>query len=201
MPVAILGVALLAPLVGVSGAEGASLAPVLGPVRAVDVGLESNVRPTGCLPSEFLVGRRHDGDENGRTWHYCGQIQVEGVQGAFRTTSTKSAWIRESSGTEFTCAEDQLMYQRIHVNDENGSTEYRCAAAEALLDGRPLRLRVIDHQWSAWMNERNSNFRCPADRQFVTGRVHRGDENGQTRYQCAAVTTISPRDTDGEGER
>ncbi|UGT44210.1 hypothetical protein LTV02_12805 [Nocardia yamanashiensis] len=48
------------------------------------------------------------------------------------------------------------------------------------------RLSTADPQWSDWMREKDSLWKCPADRVLV-GREHRGDENGKTRYRYARL--------------
>ena len=70
------------------------------------------------------------------------------------------------------------MTGRVHYNDENGDTHYLCAAITngEISDGCA---------WSGWFSENGGTwYTCPADRPFMTGRAHSGDETDDTRYHC-----------------
>ncbi|MEC3914530.1 hypothetical protein [Nocardia sp. CDC160] len=55
------------------------------------------------------------------------------------------------------------------------------------------RLSTVDAQWSDWMREKDSLWKCPTDRVLI-GREHRGDENGKTRYRYARLVLGEGKD-------
>lgn len=145
-----------------------------------------------CPAQQVMVGRRHQGDENGNTWYLCAVVswsQSPLVSGA----PLQSAWIQESGknsgGTSsFVCPAGWVMTGRAHQGDENGNTMYWCN--QASLPGGPALFN--NGPWSDWIQESGkstggmSSFACPAS-QVMIGRQHQGDENGNTRYQCASL--------------
>jgi hypothetical protein len=142
-----------------------------------------------------VVGRQHSGDEQGESRLLCSSfIQVGGDIGTFFEQGKKrhvSPEIEESAGIEFVCPDDHFIVARFHFNDENGQTQYRCANIIGGYYGR-YELRTVSSTWSALMNERDSNYTCP-ENELLTGRMHAGDENGRTKYQCSslAVSEVS----------
>ncbi|WP_066522737.1 fibronectin type III domain-containing protein [Curtobacterium ammoniigenes] len=90
--------------------------------------------------------------------------------------------VRESLHGSLTCSANGVLVARSHAGDENGTTTYRCAdvfvgTAKAV---------VSDASWTSVGRESWSDFTCPDDTVLV-GRSHVGDENGETRYQCATL--------------
>jgi hypothetical protein len=81
-----------------------------------------------------------------------------------------------------------VMTGRDHQGDENGDTKYRCSRLSVLGTG----VKVSPAQWSHEYKESNSDFRCAPDMVMV-GRLHHGDENGQTKYLCATLSTHNDR--------
>lgn len=139
-----------------------------------------------CPANMLMGGREHDGDENGDTRYTCFAGESQGI--GFVTVSTGwGSWIQESGkssgGTSaFACPGNQFMIGREHKGDENGDTRYKCALTVvqgvAANWGQPV--------WSDWIEESSSNYTCPTNAAMVS-REHKGDENGNTRYQCAPV--------------
>ncbi|MBA8991409.1 hypothetical protein FHW23_002678 [Curtobacterium pusillum] len=144
-----------------------------------------------CDRDMVMVGRSHDGDENGPSAVRCTFLRTSSGRGGpiVRTSgTTKSEWIKESSGRAFTCPTNSVMSLRLHVNDENGDTQYRCQSLELFRGDDEKEHPVItsDVVWSGSVKEANSSYTCPENKVLV-GREHTGDENGSTRYQCAAL--------------
>ncbi|MEH6354297.1 hypothetical protein [Pseudomonas sp. 3JA] len=134
-----------------------------------------------CYSNQIMTGRKHMGDEQGYTYHECATAVQSGASVVIQTI-TKSTGIKESAGIYFVCPNNRVMIGREHIGDENADTYYGCAPATNA--GRNL--TVTPHGWSDSMKEANSEFRCPTN-QFLIGRWHQGDENGNTRYRCATL--------------
>ncbi|CAM3606842.1 hypothetical protein BOSP111201_15360 [Bordetella sputigena] len=145
-----------------------------------------------CPANQVMVGRRHQGDENGYTWYLCADILWDHTP-LLRSPPYQGPWIQESGknsgGTSsFVCPAGSVITGRIHKGDENGNTMYQCS--KPWYRGVPPLLR--NAAWGDWIQESGkqtggmSSFSCPAS-QVMTGRQHRGDENGDTRYQCASL--------------
>ncbi|MFF2192989.1 hypothetical protein [Streptomyces sp. NPDC058157] len=91
--------------------------------------------------------------------------------------------VKESAGTPVECPEYQVMLGRSHSGDENGNTTYYCGF---ILVNNEI-VNVEGSTWTGSQRESDSLFTAPSD-QAMVGRVHSGDENGQTRHANAAMT-------------
>lgn len=138
-----------------------------------------------CPNGEIMVGRRHQGDENGDTRYQCAKITYSGIPVAVGQ-GTWSHNIKESDGVFFQCPQNFVMIGRRHKGDENGKTSYLCAPLT--LSGYGLTL--TPQSWSDPIKEADSSYTCPPS-QLMIGRWHKGDENGDTRYLCASLQKIS----------
>ncbi|MEV0372453.1 hypothetical protein AB0I10_21900 [Streptomyces sp. NPDC050636] len=94
-----------------------------------------------------------------------------------------STTVKESAGVPVACPQYQVLLGRAHYGDENGNTTYYCGLI--FISGEIV--QVSAPTWSDSQRESNSFFAAPADEALV-GRVHSGDENGQTRYATASLT-------------
>ncbi|VVP66700.1 hypothetical protein PS910_00051 [Pseudomonas fluorescens] len=91
----------------------------------------------------------------------------------------------------FSCPVDEVMVGRSHEGDENEHSQYRCAALYKGDAVQANRVIVEPGAWSGDIQEsgddkKGSEHTCPTD-QVMVGRAHAGDENGNTRYQCAVL--------------
>ncbi|QXI35050.1 hypothetical protein [Pseudomonas promysalinigenes] len=101
----------------------------------------------------------------------------------------------EHRGDERVCLGSSMIYERKHSGDETKDTSYGCRLAE--------HYEIRDRKWSVSFREsgldpeeasatpsakdkRYIYFTCPINT-VMTGRQHTGDENGNTRYQCASL--------------
>ena len=171
--------------------------PVLSGVSIQGSWIQESGKKTGgtssyiCPDASLMIARLHEGDENGDTEYWCSSPVLANYT---LHQDSWSSWIQESgknSGGEssFVCPVEEALIGREHQGDENGNTRYRCAWV--FVKGELVR---FDSQpWSPWMQESGKNsggrshFVCPTD-SFMVGREHRGDENGDTRYQCGSAT-------------
>lgn len=101
---------------------------------------------------------------------------------AAATSCVWSAGIKESNGTAYICPSGKVMTGRQHSGDENGTTWYQCCNV-----GSPV-AAPTSCAWNPWFKESNGTwFSCPSN-QYMAGRQHSGDENGNTRYYCCNLT-------------
>ena len=135
-----------------------------------------------CPDNTVLTGAMHEGDENGDSFYQYSALNFNGAQ--ITTDEAQwSGWIKESSGDEFECPKNAVLTGREHKGDENGDTRYRYSY---LLLGEQ-QLLVTNQRWSAEIKQPSGGwFRCPGNT-VMTGRKHKGDENGDTTYQYAQV--------------
>lgn len=152
-------------------------------------GTSSFVCPSGYV----MTGRMHKGDENGDTMYWCEKPVYLGKP-ALTRNPVWGDWIQESGKDTggisiFSCPMFQVITGRQHQGDENGSTRYQCA--NLFVQGSIAYIDSVN--WSPWLQESGkkthgeSYFRCPSGT-FMVGRHHKGDENGDTRYQCASAS-------------
>ena len=154
---------------------------------------ESNSNYT-CPASEVMYGRKHHGDENGKTHYKCIDLEY-GFYPVHLGPVVRSGWLTESN-SYFKCPPHTAMIGRHHSGDENGPTRYTCAPM--LLNNKKLALKHLN--WSAWVKEskKDSGFQCTGN-QVMVGRHHHGDENGNTKYLCASInwdeSVVNPSST------
>ncbi|PTL81065.1 hypothetical protein [Vitiosangium sp. GDMCC 1.1324] len=88
---------------------------------------------------------------------------------------------------------------RAHDGDENGNTRYR--PARVTLNGRAI--EVIDSKTSNTIKESSGIWYTTETRHVMTGRMHKGDENGNTQYKSglmrATGSTSSAPQAEGSG--
>jgi len=143
-----------------------------------------------------IVGRQHTGDENGMTRYATAVVLVDGVAASTIAVQTSGAII-ESSGEWFMAGPERVIVGRQHYDDENGITYYY--TAKLLIDNTvyepaPVGTTIVPAAWSETgvYNESNSDFLCPENTVMV-GRIHEGNENGDTRYQYATLKAINAK--------
>jgi len=137
-----------------------------------------------CHNDQFLVGMRHDGDENGQTRYYQCDFFCGGRKITWRTDeSIVTTTAREANGDWMTAPyQGWVMVGRKHDGDENGPTTYTWAQP---YDG-PDKCELGEATWTPDQKQSATNFICPEGHVLV-GRYHRNDENGATKYQHASI--------------
>jgi len=137
-----------------------------------------------CEANKVMVGREHDGDENGNTRHKCASLKQNDTPLTVNTKLEYTAkYDNESREYKFACPTNEVMTGRGHYHDENGPTWYFCGK---VIDAWGDPMQVGNRTWTDDIKESNSSYTCPANT-VMTGRGHRGDENGWTQYQCATL--------------
>lgn len=80
-----------------------------------------------CPDNKIVVGREHDGDENGKTRYYC-----RGMLGIFNETILPQdrTWSEEEDESKFDvkCKEHEVLTGFYHKGDENGRSRVQCAS-------------------------------------------------------------------------
>lgn len=78
-----------------------------------------------CPEDTVIVGREHNGDENGDTRYKYASVSLH--SSPMKTVNGEwSAWDKESD-SNFICPENTVMIGREHDGDENGDTRYKYA--------------------------------------------------------------------------
>ncbi|MDG9885532.1 hypothetical protein N7650_22070 [Pseudomonas sp. GD04058] len=137
-----------------------------------------------CPTDQFLIARRHRGDEYQKGWtaYQCGkafQFQAIPIKDPKLIRE-----VHEAAGIEFICPENQVMTGREHDGDENGATRYYCGTPYDYWD-RPLQVKPDKWFWTPDENIEHTAA-CP-ENMFMIGRYHKGDEEEPSRYLCARV--------------
>ncbi len=143
--------------------------------------------------NRVIIGREHKGDENGKTRYLTAEIFFNGEKASIES-SYFSYQIKESSGSWFRTDRRRIITGRIHRGDENGNTTYKSGIlmiANSSKEKAPEGTTLITEErlMSLPQKESNSYFLCPPNT-VLTGRLHSGDENGDTRYQYAALQAV-----------
>lgn len=108
----------------------------------------------------------------------------------------KGFTLTESEGKEVCADKNQLLYSRVHYGDENGKTGYLFSTLKAIdSNGNNVKegkITIEDLKWSNWHKQsESSEFFMSIDEKeksrVITGRQHKDDENGMTRYQTGVV--------------
>ena len=147
-----------------------------------------------CSSNRILTGRRHSGDENGKTWFEDAELEAVDesgniVSGEISVTSVEwSEWSKESSGQGFDALNNRVLVGREHRGDENGKTRY--ATAIVLFNGKIC--MTTDRVSSSRIRESKGIWCCSDSERVMTGRHHSGDENGRTYYNYSKIFSLEP---------
>lgn len=96
--------------------------------------------------------------------------------------------------SEFVCHGNTVLTGHWHEGDENGKTQYQYAELELVDENGnkvtepDLEIIVGDYKWSEFIKESSGVTFIAPDNQVIVGRLHLGDENGDTQYATAPVT-------------
>ena len=129
----------------------------------------------------MLVGRKHKGDENGKTAYKCTYLYYS----SSTVTVTNGDWSdgEPESKSDFECPKGQVLVGRKHDGDENGKTYYKCGS----LSYEGNKFSWSQTSKSAAISEWKDEYTCP-ENQVLIGEKHKGDENGNTYYTCATIS-------------
>lgn len=89
-----------------------------------------------CGLNTVMTGRKHDGDEEGDTRHWCGEL-TDGASVVLKVAPDEwGSQVSEHDHT-FTCPENKVLIGRTHRGDEKGQTRYRCGTPYGQPTQRP----------------------------------------------------------------
>lgn len=147
-----------------------------------------------CFLNRVLTGRCHSGDENGQTRYATAIVRFNGKD-CMTCDRVSSSLIKESKGIWCCSDSERVMTGRHHTGDENGITYYNYSklySLEPSIEPAPKGTRIVPDKrmQSESMKESQSSFLCPSN-MVLTGRLHSGDENGNTVYEYASLKAIS----------
>ncbi|MEU4226252.1 hypothetical protein AB0F17_18290 [Nonomuraea sp. NPDC026600] len=174
------GTLLTLTLAGISPANPAHAAEIIIIDGYTQTVKESAGIPVTCPTNQILLGRAHNGDENGNTTYYCGLILIDGQ--LVQVSAPNWSDSQRESNSFFSAPPNEALIGRQHSGDENGSTRYATASLSAW--GRTVEL--TSYRWTEAQRESNSHSKG-GGYEVMVGRQHAGDENGQTRYQYARI--------------
>lgn len=105
---------------------------ISGTITVEDIVWDSPITESGsnynAPVNRVIVGRLHNGDENGKTQYATAVIKFNGEE-ALLKDSIQSSAITESNNTWFKTDSDRVIVGRKHDGDENGQTKYTSAKA------------------------------------------------------------------------
>jgi len=145
----------------------------------------------------FIIGRYHNGDENGKTSYTSGRLEVYGSYSGAAPIGTvivpkerSRVNLSQESDSEFICPSNTVMTGRSHTGDENGATGYEYASLKAVLNGEIVKgkITVEDVKWESYSKAEDSGYGFDASLgRVIVGRRHTGDETGLTQYATGVI--------------
>ncbi len=155
---------------------------------------ESSGQGFDALNNRVIVGREHKGDENGLTRYATALVRFNGKD-CMTCDRVSSSSVKESKGIWCCSDSERVMTGRHHTGDENGQTYYNYSKLyilEPSTEPAPKGTRIVPDRrmQSESMKESKSSFLCPSN-MVLTGRLHSGDENGNTIYEYASLKAVS----------
>lgn len=129
----------------------------------------------------ILIGRGHDGDENDHTSYLCANVRQFEVLPEPGDEETRENPLPD--GIRFTCSVNKVLVGRKHEGDENEPEHLRCGSVKDIWGNL---MNVIPGPWNGPYKENDHQYVCPANSVLI-GKYHRGDENGDTEYQCGTL--------------
>lgn len=146
---------------------------------------------------KVITGRRHYGDENGRTIYTSGKLTcftkpTEKAPAGTTIVPDKRSYSSEykESSHSFICPQNTVLTGRKHTGDENGTTVYEYATLKAVKDGKVIDdcyITVENIRWIGGISESEGfGFDAPFGK-VIVGRQHFGDENSATAYAVGDV--------------
>lgn len=139
----------------------------------------------------ILTGRKHMGDENGKTLCQYSPLVAIDVNGNVRQGTISvikrrwTEWVSESDS--FYLAPDNCVITgRQHNGDENGLTRYE--VGEVMFNNVKAKVKTVDTISSTEsFTESQGVFFETDDYLSIIGRQHSGDENGSTLYKQGVI--------------
>lgn len=147
---------------------------------------ESSGNGYDAVENRVLVGRQHNGDENGQSRYATAIIKFNGKEVSIVNQITSDS-IKESRNVWVSSDANRFMTGRHHSGDENGMTRYQTGIVK--FNGKKAK---VTHYPEADLVVKESGGLevLPKDNLVMIGIKHSGDENGLTTY-CQGYIVIS----------
>lgn len=170
--------------------------------QVTNYGLSANIKESATVwyrtgSNQVVVGRHHNGDENGNTYYIAATVIINiapptpAPPGTIIVPDVRSISVGyKESSSYFVCLPNTVMTGRSHTGDENGTTYYEYATLKAIdAQGYPVQgtITVEDVRWEKNVDESYGAGYDAAVNRVIVGRQHAGDENGITKYATGIV--------------
>jgi len=144
-----------------------------------------------CPLNTVMIGRMHQGDENGNTYYQSAPLKVDPSTGqtGVATIGDQSGWLDagQQSGLTYNAPEGYVITGRKHDGDENGHTYFKISRVYV---GNTYS-KTVDPVVSGSIKESSGTwYNTPAlgtMKGAITGMAHSGDENGNSTYTASLV--------------
>jgi hypothetical protein len=144
-----------------------------------------------CPADMVMIGRKHEGDENGNTYYQSAPLVVDPSTGqtGVAKISDQSGWIDggKQSSLSYKAPEGYVIIGRKHDGDENGHTFFKISRVYI---GNTFS-KTVDEVVSGSIKESSGTwYNTPAIgtmKGAITGMSHSGDENGSSTYTANLV--------------
>jgi hypothetical protein len=144
-----------------------------------------------CPAGMVMIGRQHQGDENGNTFYQSAPLILDPNthQTGTVTLSAPSNWIDagKQSALSYKAPNGYVITGRKHDGDENGQTYFKISQ---VLIGNTLS-NTVDEAVSGSIKESSGTwYNTPSISTMkgaITGMSHSGDENGNSTYTSNLV--------------
>ncbi|MDB5477976.1 MAG: hypothetical protein JWM96_471 [Alphaproteobacteria bacterium] len=152
--------------------------------------------------NQVMTARYHEGDENGWTTHEYATLKAVDQNGVTipGTVTVEdlitSGPIKESAGIYFKAPAGRVIVGRRHDSDENGDTRYMTGIVKfngvAATTENPVESPSVNEEKGNGKPYPEKYWTRPPLKNVLTGRIHWGDERGDTRYMSADLRVQAP---------
>lgn len=158
--------------------------------------IESSGQAFYTTGDRVIVGRKHNGDEKGKTYYATGIVKVAGYSAKLSDVEI-SPEQKESNNKWNVSPHSKVMIGRCHKGDENGKT-YHVYATLYVQTVKPTAyapqgtILIPAYRTKSIPQEESANdFLCKGNT-VLTGMYHKGDENGETIYEYSTLKPNFP---------
>lgn len=144
-----------------------------------------------CPANMVMIGRMHQGDENGNTYYKSAPLMVDPSTGqtGTATIANQSDWIDagKQSALSYQAPAGWVITGRKHDGDENGKTYFKISQ---VFIGNTFSNTVDQVASGAIKESAGTWYDTPAIdtmKGVITGMSHSGDENGTSTYTANLV--------------
>ncbi len=162
---------------------------IIPDVRTVTAGIKESDSYFLCPANTVMTGRYHYDDENGQTQYEYATLKAVDENGNIVSgtiTVENVLWspaIKESDSSYISA--NRVIVGRQHNGNENGDTKY----ATAIVKFNGVSTFVGDMKLFGPIKESSGIWFRTSSERVIVGRIHNGDENGDTYYYAGAISS------------